>query len=103
MSEFAVIETGGKQYKVSVGDKIKIEKLKAGVGDDFSFDKVLLFVSGDKVEVGKPYLPVKVSSKIKDQIRDEKKIIFKYSSKSRTRRRKGHRQHQTIAEITSIK
>lgn len=96
MSTFSVIETGGKQYKVSAGDKLKVEKLPGEAGAGLVFDKVLLVANGDKVEVGAPYVKgAKVEAKIVRQLRDEKKIIFKYHSKTRYRRKQGHRQELT--------
>ncbi len=103
MKSFAVIESGGKQYKVSAGDKIRVEKLKAEEGGVFVFDKVLMVVDGDKVEVGMPYLPgEKVEVKVLKQGRDKKKIVFRYHSKTRYRKKKGHRQPFTEMEITKI-
>lgn len=105
MSKFAVIETGGKQYKVSAGQKIKIEKLDAEVGSKISFDKVLLIAEADKLEsLGTPNISgAKVEAKVVDQARDKKKIVFKYHSKTRYRKTKGHRQPYTEVEIESIK
>lgn len=103
MNKFAVIETGGKQYRVSVGDKLKVEKLKTESGADFDFDKVLLRVDGDKIEIGTPHLAgEKVEAKVLTQGRGEKKIIFRYHSKTRYRKMKGHRQPFTELEIKKI-
>lgn len=100
---FAVIETGGKQYKVSPGDKIKIEKLNVEAGRDFVFDKVLLIGDESNFKLGRPYVGgAKVEAKVVRQARDRKKIVFKYHSKTRYRKKKGHRQHFTEAEITKI-
>lgn len=100
---FAVIETGGKQYKVSPGQKIKIEKLNAKEGDNFIFDKVLLTVDGENVKIGAPYVEgAKIEGKILRQARDKKKIVFKYHSKTRYRKKKGHRQHFTEVLISSL-
>lgn len=99
---FAVIETGGKQYRVSPGTKIKVEKL-ASEGEDFVFDRVLLVNDGKAVKIGKPYLDgSKVEAKILRQGRADKKIVFRYHSKTRYRKKKGHRQHYTEVEITNI-
>jgi large subunit ribosomal protein L21 len=103
MKDFAVIETGGKQYLVSAGDKVKAEKLPAEAGASLTIDKVLMLCVGDKVQVGAPYVKgAAVSVKLARQFRDVKKTIFKYSPKSRTRRRKGHRQHVSELEVVSI-
>ena len=99
---FAVIETGGKQYKVSAGDKIKVEKLEVS-GDAAIFDKVLLKSDGKEIEIGTPYLKNgKVEGKILKQGRSEKKIVFRYHSKTRYRKFKTHRQPFTEVEITKI-
>lgn len=93
---FAIIQTGGKQYKVSSGQKLKIEKINAQTGESVVFDKVLLAVDGDNIRIGAPYLSdEKVEAKILKQARDRKKIVFKYHSKTRYRKKKGHRQHFT--------
>ncbi len=100
---FAVIETGGKQYRVSVGQKLKIEKLEGEPGAPIAFDKVLLAVDGDKTEVGAPYIAgAKVEARIIRQDRHDKVIVFKYHSKTRQRKKKGHRQPFTEVEIIKI-
>ncbi|MCL4391968.1 50S ribosomal protein L21 [Patescibacteria group bacterium] len=103
MAKFAVIETGGKQYKVKEGEKIKVEKLDGETGKSISFDKVLL-VAGEKTEIGHPYLKgATVEAVISSVGRSEKKIIFRYHSKTRYRKLKGHRQHYTEVTVGSIK
>ncbi len=103
MANFAVIETGGKQYKVAPGEKLKVEKLIANEGDSFKFDKVLLTALGDKVEVGLPHVKgAVVEAKVIKQGRADKVLIFKYHSKTRYRKRKGHRQMFTELEIVKI-
>ena len=100
---FAIIETGGKQYRVSEGDKLKIEKLEKVVGDTVAFDKVLLKYDGDKTEVGQPFLSkVSVEAKVLDQARAKKVIVFKYHSKTREKKKKGHRQTFTEVLISKI-
>lgn len=97
---FSIIQTGGKQYKVSSGQKLKIEKLEVKDGDSVVFDKVLLIADGDNVKIGTPYLSgEKVGAKVLKQGRDKKKIVFRYHSKTRYRKKKGHRQHFTEVEI----
>lgn len=99
----AVIETGGKQYLVSLQDKVTIEKLIAEAGDKVTFDKVLLSVDGEKVNLGKPYVKgAKVVAKVLEQAKADKIVVFKYRAKSRYRRKQGHRQKQTIVQIESI-
>lgn len=100
---FAIIETGSKQYKVSKGDKIRVEKLLGELGSQVIFDKVLLTADGEKIAVGAPYvLGAKVEGKVKAQARAKKVIVFKYHSKTRQRKKKGHRQNYTEVEITGI-
>jgi len=100
---FSVIETGGKQYKVVAGQKLKVEKLAVENGN-IVFDKVLLNVDGENVSIGTPYINgAKVEARVVRQARDKKKIVFRYHSKVRYRKKKGHRQHFTEVEISSIK
>lgn len=100
---FAVIATGGKQYIVAPGQKLKVEKLLAKEGDSFKFAEVLLTADGDKVEIGAPNLKgAVVEAKVLKQGRAPKKIVFKYHSKTRYRKRKGHRQEYTELEIVKL-
>lgn len=100
---FSVIETGGKQYKVSAGTKLKVEKLEGVAGSPVVFDKVLMTGEGDKVTVGMPYISgAKVEAKVVRQARTDKVIVFKYHSKTRYRKKKTHRQHFTEVEITKL-
>lgn len=101
---FAIIETGGKQYRVVPGQKLKVEKLEAKDGDSLVFDKVLLVADGENVKIGKPLVDgAKVEAKLVKQGRSKKVIVFKYHSKTRYRKKKGHRQDFTEVEITGIK
>ena len=101
---FAIIETGGKQYRVAHGQKFKVEKLEAKEGDSFVLDKVLLTADGENVKVGNPYVAdSKVETKILRQERARKVIVFKYHSKTRQKKKKGHRQDFTELEVVSIK
>lgn len=103
MSKFAVIETGGKQYRVSEGNKIKIEKLNAEEGKDFVFDKVLLVNTEKGSKIGTPYVEgAKVEGKVLSQGRNKKIIVFRYHAKTRYRKKKGHRQPFTEVEIVKI-
>lgn len=103
MNKFAIIQTGGKQYKVSPEQKIKIEKIEGEKDAPFVFDKVLLAADNDKIKIGAPYVDgVKVDAVILRQARDKKKIVFKYHSKTRYRKKKGHRQHFTEVKINKI-
>ncbi len=102
--KFAVIETGGKQYQVAPGLKLKIEKLETAAGSALVFDKVLLVVDGDEVNIGAPYVSgAAVEAKVLKQGKGDKKIVFKYHSKTRYRKKKGHRQLFTEVEIVSVK
>lgn len=98
----AIIETGGKQYRVSPKTKLYIEKIAGEPGSEVMFDKVLLAGERDNVEIGTPYLGVKVHGKIISQGRDDKKIVFRYHSKTRYRKKKGHRQYFTEVEIIGV-
>jgi len=99
----AIIKTGGKQYKVTPGDKIYIEKLDVKEGDGVVFDEVLLIENEGKVQVGKPLIEgAKVEGKVLEQGRDDKIIVYKYKAKKRYSVKRGHRQPYTMAEITKI-
>ena len=99
---YAVIRTGGKQYRVSEGDTLRIEKLAGDVGNAISFDEVLL-VGGDKVTVGKPLVAgAKVAAQITAQEKAKKVIVFKMRRRKNYRRKNGHRQHYTEVKITGI-
>lgn len=99
---YAVIVSGGKQYRVSQGDVIYVEKLNQEVDSKVNFD-VLMLGSEDNVEVGTPTLAgAKVEGKVLGQVKGEKIIIFKYKRKKNYHRRAGHRQAYTKVEITSI-
>lgn len=99
---YAIIATGGKQYRVSEGDVIYIEKIDAQVDSTVSFDVLLVGNDGD-VKIGTPVVEgVKVEGKVVSQIRGEKIIVFKYKSKKNYRRKQGHRQPYTKVEITKI-
>ena len=100
---FAVIKTGGKQYIVEPGQKLKIEKVDAKDGDVFNFDQVLLAGDDKKVEVGMPHVSgARVEAKVIRQGRGDKVIVFKYHAKTRYRKKKGHRQPFTEVEIIKI-
>ncbi|EGS29962.1 MAG: 50S ribosomal protein L21 [Peptoniphilus sp. oral taxon 375] len=99
---YAVIETGGKQYKVQEGDKLRVEKLDAQVGDTVTFDKVL-FLGGDDVKVGRPYVEgAKVEAKVLEQNKAKKVVVYKFKAKKNYRNKRGHRQPYTFIEIGTI-
>jgi large subunit ribosomal protein L21 len=99
----AVIKTGGKQYLVSPGQKIKIEKIDKKEGGEISFPEVLLLEKSKKIEIGTPLVKgAKVIGKIIRQAKAKKVIIFKYKAKKRSKVKKGHRQPFTEVEIIKI-
>lgn len=99
----AVIKTGGKQYLVSPGQKLKVEKLDAKEGGIVSFGEVLFTLDDQKTEVGNPLVKgAKVEAKVLKQGRARKVIVFKYHSKTHYRKKKGHRQPFTEVEIMKI-
>lgn len=100
---YAIIKTGGKQYRVEEGDKIDVEKLDAEVGDTLTFEEVLASGGGDSLSVGAPFVDgAKVTAKVVDQFRDKKVIAFKLKRRKGYRRTKGHRRHLTRLEILSV-
>lgn len=101
---YAVIETGGKQVKVSEGETVFVEKIDAEEGKDFVFDKVLAVVDGDKTKIGTPYVDgAKVNAVIAKQGKGEKIVVFKYRRKINYRKKTGHRQPYTKVTIKSIR
>ncbi len=100
---YAVFRTGGKQYRASQGERVRIEKLVADVGAAVEFDQVLMVGEGADIKVGAPLVSGgKVSAKVVAQGRDEKIIIVKFRRRKHYRRTQGHRQAFTEVEITSI-
>ena len=99
----AIIKTGGKQYLVSPGQKIKIEKVAKKEGSEITFNQVLLLEKGKKIEIGTPLVKgAKVIGKIVRHDKAKKVIIFKYKAKKRYKVKKGHRQPFTEVEIIKI-
>ncbi len=100
----AIVKTGGKQYKVAVGEKLKIETVIPEADGSVVFNEVLLVEDGGKVKVGTPLVAgAAVTARLVKQGRDRKVIVFKYHSKARYKKKKGHRQQFTEVEITGIK
>ncbi len=98
---FAVIKTGGKQYKVAEGDVLRVEKLETK-GGEVVFDEVLMVVNGE-VKLGKPIVSgAKVTAKVLEEGKGDKKIVFEFISKTRQNKKKGHRQPYTKIQITKI-
>jgi large subunit ribosomal protein L21 len=99
---YAVIQTGGKQYRVQQGDVICVEKLNVEEGTEVSFD-VLLLGKEEGIQVGSPVVPsARVVGKVLDQVKAAKIIVYKYKPKKNVRKKQGHRQPYTKVEITSI-
>ena len=99
----AIIKTGGKQYLVSPGQKIKIEKLNKKEGSEITFNDVLLLEKNKKVEIGTPFIKgVKVTGKVISQGKEKKVIVFKQKAKKRYKVKKGHRQPFTEVEIVKL-
>ena len=100
---YAIIETGGKQYKVQNGDQIKVEKLNAEAGSAVVFDKVLVAGEGADIKVGTPYLEgLTVEGEVVESGKGDKVIIFKYKAKKDYRKKQGHRQPYTLVEIKAV-
>jgi large subunit ribosomal protein L21 len=100
---YAVIQTGGKQYRVEQGTLLKVEKLELGIGDNIEFDKVLMYQSTDAVKVGAPYVDgAKVTAKILSQGRHKKIRIIKFRRRKHHMKHMGHRQFYTEIQITGI-
>lgn len=100
---YAVIETGGKQYRIQEGDILSVERLGAGEGEKVSFDKVLLVNGEDGIKVGKPYVEgAAVEGEVLFHGKGKKIIVFKYKAKKNYRKKQGHRQPFTRVKITKI-
>ncbi len=99
---YAILETGGKQYRVQLGDVITVEKLNADQGDVVTFDKVLVVSDETGTQVGTPFLSTPVTGKVVENGKGKKVVIYKYKAKKDYRRKQGHRQPYTMVEITAI-
>jgi large subunit ribosomal protein L21 len=100
---YAVFRTGGKQYRARQGERVRVERLEAGVGDAVNFDQVLMVGEGTKIKVGSPLVAGgKVEAKVIAQGRGDKIMIIKFKRRAHYKRVKGHRQLFTEVEITSI-
>ena len=100
---YAVIETGGKQYRVEVGTELEVELLEVEAGQSITLDRVLLVADGDQAAVGRPVVEnASVAADVLRQIRGEKTVSFKYRPKARRRVTKGHRQELTVLRISDI-
>jgi len=100
---YAVVNTGGKQYKVQKGETLRIEKIPGEVGSPVTFDKVLMVADGENIRVGQPVLEnVAVQARIVEQDKAKKILVFKYKRRKRYRRKNGHRQPFTAIRIDGI-
>ena len=100
---YAVIKTGGKQYRVAAGETIRVEKLTASAGDKLSFEPLLFADDAGKIQVGKPTVGgIKVAAEVVEQGLGKKITLFKYKRRKNYRRKQGHRQPFTAIKITSI-
>lgn len=99
---YAVIESGGKQYRVAVGDRVKVESLRAEPGAEVQLDNVLLVADGDQIDVGSPYTGAAVSARVVEHGRGPKVRILKFRRRQNSRTHAGHRQNYTELEITGI-
>ncbi|MDY2983995.1 MAG: 50S ribosomal protein L21 [Synergistes jonesii] len=100
---YAVIEQGGKQYRVAEGDKFRVEKIHAEEGANIEFDKVILLGKDDGAVIGTPYVEgAKVTAKILESGKEDKIIVFKYRRKKNYRKFRGHRQQYTLVQIKAI-
>lgn len=101
--KYAIIEDGGKQYKVIEGKTIDVDRFPAEVGEQVDLENVLLYVDGDDVKIGAPLLEgVKVQAVVVDQVKGPKIVVFKYKPKQRYRVKSGHRQKYTRLQIDTI-
>ena len=100
---YAVIATGGKQYKVREGDMLRVEKLPVDVGSEVTFDNVLLYSDGETLQIGQPVLEnAVVNAHVVEQGKNKKILVFKYKRRKRYRRMLGHRQPFTAVKIDKI-
>ena len=100
---YAVVKSGGKQYKVQEGETFRVEKLPGDVGAEIAFDDVLMVADGENVQIGTPNLDnVAVKGTVVEQGQAQKIIVFKYKRRKRYRRKQGHRQQFTAIKIDSI-
>ncbi len=100
---FAVVRTGGKQYRVAKNDRIEVELLDAKEGSNVDLDILAVSSDGKNLALGKEVSGAKVSAKVVSHMRDDKVLVFKKKRRQNYRRTKGHRQHLTVLEITDIK
>ena len=99
---YAVIRTGGKQYKVAEGDTVRVDLLSGAAGDKVKFDEVLM-IGGDEPKIGKPTVAgASVEAQIIGEAKGDKLVVFKFRKRKRSRKKAGHRQHFTAVKITQV-
>lgn len=100
---YAIIETGGKQYKVAVGEKVKVEKIEADQGGEVVFDKIVAVKNGEGLKAGAPYVEgAKVVAEVTEQGRHKKIVVVHYKPKKNIRKKNGHRQPYTEVLVKDI-
>ena len=99
---YAIVLSGGKQFKVSAGDKFRVEKLELETGAEVALDALMIAGEDGKVQLGKPLLDAKVKAKVLSHGKGDKVIVFHYAAKKNRRKKQGHRQPYTELEIVSI-
>ncbi len=100
---YAIINSGGKQYKIQKGEILRVEKISGEIGNPISFDRVLMFSNGEDVRIGRPLLDnVVVQGHILEQGKSKKILVFKYKRRKKYRRKQGHRQQYTAVKIDGI-
>jgi large subunit ribosomal protein L21 len=100
---YAIIRTGGKQYQVATGDKLRVEKLQGNVGDTIELSDILMVVDGEEIKIGQPVIEgAKVVAKITEQAKADKVIVFKMKRRKGYRVKRGHRQQYTALTIEEI-
>ena len=103
MAKYAIVETGGKQYRVETGDVIRVESVQGDIGDTVELTDVLMVSNDGKITLGNPTVDgAHVITEIENNGKGKKIIVFKYKSKTRYRRKNGHRQHHTDLRVTDI-
>ena len=101
---YAVIKTGGKQYRVGVGDLLRVEKINGEIGEVVEFEEILMIANGERVEIGRPVLnDSKVVGEIVEQGKGKKVIVFKSKRRKGYSKKQGHRQQYTLLKIKEIK
>ncbi|MCS7162666.1 MAG: 50S ribosomal protein L21 [Bacteroidia bacterium] len=99
---YAVIELGGQQWKVAVGDRLAVNRLPYPEGSEFTVEQALLVAEGENVRVGKPYVPVAVRLRVEQHLRGPKVVVFKKKRRKGYKRKYGHRQPLTIVSVQSL-